>query len=138
MDPYSCAKFHPSATNSFVAIHLCHLHYVPTYERTTQSVPIMRAAKLCFATRIKNENLSITIACYSHFLNVVHMTTHVVACMNNMPQHVVLRHFQHASICNLRRQSDFYRWAVQDVATPGELPGEIQTVDQHHCWPAHL
>jgi len=54
MNPHPCAKFHLSATNAFIAIHLCRLHiviYVPTY---TQSVPIMRLAKLFFATRIKN------------------------------------------------------------------------------------
>jgi len=32
MDPYYSAKFHPSATNAVVAIHLCYLRtYLPTY-----------------------------------------------------------------------------------------------------------
>jgi len=51
MDPYPCAKFHPSGTNAVVAIHFCHLR---TNLRTTLAVTIMRSAKLCFVTRIKN------------------------------------------------------------------------------------
>jgi len=43
MDPYYSAKFHPSATNAVVAIHL--VTYVRTYLPTTLTVPIMRLAK---------------------------------------------------------------------------------------------
>jgi len=64
-----CAKFHPSATNAVVAIHLCHprirtydgpnapLHIVPSHIRVSQLINhilsvLMRVAKYSFATRI--------------------------------------------------------------------------------------